>query len=70
MPGHSRAALAAYPNLACGGAKTEVDRFYDFPMDATVFPAVPGANVLCAGKEETYRFLEDILTEDMDVFPG
>ena len=40
MPGHSRAALAAYPNLAGGGTKTEVDHFFDFPMGATRFPGV------------------------------
>ena len=70
MPGHSRAALAAYPNLACGGTKTEVDHFFDFPMSATRFPGVPGNNVLCAGKEETFRMLEAVLTEVMDVFPS
>ncbi len=70
MPGHSRAVLAAYPNLACGGAKTVVDYFFDFPMGATRFPSVPGNNVFCAGKPETYRFLEDILAEVMDIFPS
>ncbi len=70
MPGHARSALAAYSNLACGGTKTEVDRFFDFPMGVQAFPSVPGNNVMCAGKEETYRFLEAILTEVMDVFPS
>jgi hexosaminidase len=70
MPGHSRAAIAAYPHLACGALKTEVDHFFDFPMGATVFPSVPGSNVLCAGKETTYRFLEEILGEVIDIFPS
>ncbi len=70
MPGHSRAALAAYPNLACGGVKTEVDHFFDFPMRATRFPNVPGNNVLCAGKEETFKMLEAVLTEVMEIFPS
>ncbi len=70
MPGHSRAALAAYPNLACGGKKTEVDHFFTFPMSATVFPSIPGNNVFCAGKEETFRFLEDVLSEVIDIFPS
>jgi hexosaminidase len=70
MPGHSRAALAAYPNLACGGTKTEVDHFFDFPMNATRFPAVPGNNVFCAGNPATYRFLADVLTEVMAIFPS
>jgi hypothetical protein len=46
MPGHARAALAAYSNLACGGTKTEVDHLFEFPMGATVFPSVPGNNVI------------------------
>ena len=70
MPGHSRAALAAYPNLACGGTKTEVDHFFDFPMSATRFPGVPGNNVFCAGNEDTYRMLEAVLAEVMEIFPG
>jgi hexosaminidase len=70
MPGHSRAALASYPNLGYDGTTTEVDHFFDFPMSATRFPNVPGSNVLNAGKEETYQFLEDILTEAMDIFPS
>ena len=70
MPGHSRALLAAYPNLACGGTKTEVDHFFDFPMNEQKFPSVPGSNVLCAGKEDAFRMLEDILTEVMGIFPG
>ncbi len=70
MPGHSRALLAAYPNLACGGTKTEVDHFFLFPMSEQKFPSVPGNNVLCAGKEDTFRMIEDILTEVMSIFPG
>lgn len=69
MPGHSRAALAAYPSLACGGTKTEVDHFFKFPMAETKFPPIPGNNVFCAGREKTYEFLENILNEVMDIFP-
>lgn len=70
MPGHARSALAAYPTLACGGTKTEVDHFFDFPMGPTKFPSVPGNNVLCVGKEESCLFMEAVLTEVMDIFPS
>jgi lysophospholipase L1-like esterase len=70
MPGHSRAALASYPNLACGGTRTEVDHFFDFPMGATRFPPIPGNNVFCAANEDTFRMLEAVLTEVMEVFPS
>lgn len=70
MPGHSRAALAAYPNLACGGVKTEVDHFFSFPMGAQAFPGIPGSNVYCAANPATFRFLEDIMTEVMAIFPS
>ncbi len=70
IPGHSRAALTSYPNLGYDGTKAQVDTFFDFPMGATRFPNSPGSNVYNAGKEETYTFLQDILTEVMDIFPS
>ncbi len=70
MPGHSRSVLAAYPDLACGDTRTEVDRFFDFPMGATTFPAVPGNNVFCAGDEDSFRLLEGVLEEVMEIFPS
>lgn len=59
MPGHSRAALAAYPNLSCTGKKLEV------PNKWGVFE-----DVYCAGNEETFRFLETVLDEVMELFPS
>ncbi len=59
MPGHCLAALAAYPELGCKG------------MDYTV--AESGGieyGVFCAGKEKAYRFLEDVLGEVAELFPG
>jgi hexosaminidase len=59
MPGHSLAALAAYPELSCSGGPfrvgTEWGIFYD---------------VYCAGKEKTFEFLQDVLTEVIDLFPS
>ena len=59
MPGHSQAALAAYPYLGCVS-----DTTYEVSCDWGVHK-----DVYCP-KEETFRFLEDVLTEVMDIFPG
>ncbi|MCI0512838.1 family 20 glycosylhydrolase, partial [candidate division KSB1 bacterium] len=59
MPGHSTAALAAYPELSCAGGPFEV------PNGWGVFD-----DVFCAGKETTFAFLENVLDEVLDLFPG
>ncbi|MDO5665759.1 MAG: family 20 glycosylhydrolase [Bacteroidia bacterium] len=59
MPGHMLAALAAYPELGCTGGPYEVERMWGVFDD-----------ILCAGQEETYRFVEDVLTEVMELFPS
>jgi hexosaminidase len=76
MPGHSSAAIAAYPWLSC------------FPEKETVIPSHPSTgsmrergkkvqetwgvfeDVFCAGSDSTFRFLEDVLTEVMALFPS
>ena len=60
MPGHAVAALAAYPQYSCAGGP---------------FTVLPGAywpitNIYCAGNEETFTFLENILGEVCDLFPS
>jgi len=57
MPGHSSAALAAYPELLCDNAEP-TNREYG------------NSGVFCAGKEETFAFLEDVLDEVMKLFPS
>ncbi|MGW8256992.1 MAG: family 20 glycosylhydrolase, partial [Thermoguttaceae bacterium] len=59
LPGHSIAALAAYPEYSCAGGPFEVERQFRGTKD-----------VFCAGNEATYTFLENILDEVMDVFPS
>ncbi|NOX89022.1 MAG: beta-N-acetylhexosaminidase [Calditrichaeota bacterium] len=59
MPGHSSAALAAYPELGCTGGPYMVQERWG------IFP-----DIYCAGKEKTFQFLEDVLTEVVDLFPG
>jgi hexosaminidase len=59
LPGHAQAALAAYPELGCTGGPYEVATRWG------VFP-----DIYCAGKEETFTFLENVLFEVMDIFPS
>lgn len=59
MPGHSSAALAAYPEFSCTGGPFEV---------ATKFGIF--SEIYCAGKSDTYVFLENVLAEVADLFPA
>ncbi|MGL4292365.1 MAG: beta-N-acetylhexosaminidase [Bacteroidales bacterium] len=59
LPGHMLAALACYPELGCTGGPYQVgDRWgiYD--------------DVLCAGNENIYPFIEDVLKEVFALFPS
>lgn len=63
MPAHAAAAIASYPELAC----PVVDKYVG------VFPGIGGrdaAIILCAGKEETFEFIENVLDEVIDIFPS
>lgn len=59
MPGHSSAALAAYPELGCTGDSLEVPHRWGVFKD-----------IYCAGNEETFRFLEEVVDEVVELFPG
>ncbi len=59
LPGHMLAALAAYPEYGCTGGPYAVGHKWGISDD-----------VLCVGKEASMRFLEDVLTEIADLFPG
>jgi hexosaminidase len=59
MPGHSVAALAAYPELSCTGGPFEV---------ATHFGIFP--DIFCAGKESVFTFLQGVLDEVLELFPS
>lgn len=61
VPGHSLATLVAYPELACMKAPKYVNvgnKFYG-----------EDENTLCAGKEETFEFLDKVFTEVATLFP-
>ena len=59
MPGHMLAALAAYPELGCTGGPYEVGHRWGVYKD-----------VLCLGKESTYKFVQDVIDEVVDIFPA
>ena len=59
IPGHSQAAIASYPEIAC--------------HPGPYFVATGGVfkdNTLCPGKETTFEFVENVLNEIMDLFPS
>jgi hexosaminidase len=58
MPGHSLAALAAYPELACTPGPFEVGTRWGVFED-----------IYCPS-EQTFAFLQDVLTEVMELFPS
>lgn len=60
MPGHTREVFASFPQFSCTG---EV---------LTVAPGGywPNLDIFCAGKDETFKFLKDILSEVIELFPS
>jgi len=59
LPGHATAALSAYPELSCTGGPHEVETLWGVHKE-----------VYCAGNEETFVFLENVLKEVSEIFPG
>ena len=59
MPGHASAALAAYPSLGCTGGPYQTATYWGVFSD-----------VYCAGNEETFTFLQNVLDEVIALFPS
>lgn len=59
LPGHMLAALAAYPNLGCTGGPYKVAESWGIFDD-----------VLCAGNDDIYPFLENVFDEVITLFPS
>lgn len=57
MPGHSVAAIASYPKLSCQKGPFEVSKKWGVEE-----------NILCP-KEETFKFLENVIDEVIALFP-
>ena len=59
LPGHSVAALAAYPELACQPRDFSVETNWGIFED-----------VYCAGNEQTFEFLQEVMDHVISLFPG
>ena len=59
LPGHMVAVLATYPKLGCTGGPYKVRETWGVAED-----------VLCAGNDETYDFIKNILEEVTEIFPS
>ncbi len=59
MPGHGMGALTSYPWLGCTGGPYSVWTRWGISED-----------VYCAGKESTFQFIEDVLSEILELFPS
>ena len=59
MPGHMVAALATYPELGCTKGPYEVRKRWGISKE-----------VLCAGREYTFEFIEGVLDEIVALFPS
>lgn len=59
MPGHTNAALASYAELNCSGNARPL-----------YFGMSVGFSSLCIGKDFTWRFVKDVLTQLADLTPG
>jgi hexosaminidase len=63
MPGHSRALLVCHPELSCAGTIAD-----------DIFPFGKGPNItteiLCAGNDDTFKLMEEVLDEIIGVFPS
>ncbi len=59
LPGHMQGALHCYPNLGCTGGPYEVWTTWGVSHD-----------VLCPGNDEVFTFLDNVLSEIIDLFPS
>ena len=59
VPGHVTSVLASYPELSCINGPFEVSTHFGIHKE-----------ILCAGKEKTFEFVQDVLKEVMEVFPS
>ncbi len=59
IPGHTTAAIAAYPELSCHAKSIPVQTHWGIFED-----------ILCLGKESTFEFIEMVLDEMLEIFPS
>ena len=68
MPGHSTAALTAYPQFSCDGGVGDCATCLKVPYSLSVTSYAGG--VFCVARPETMSFIQDVLTEVMELFPS
>lgn len=61
VPGHTQAALAAYPKLGCTNITTPYKVWTRWGL---------GPAIICAGAEDTYEFTENVFDEVLEIFPS
>jgi len=59
FPGHAVAVLSAYPEYSCTGGPFEVRNVWGISHD-----------IFCAGNDDTFRFIEDVIDEIAPLFPS
>lgn len=72
MPGHSDAALMAYPQFSCLGTPYLLPAPDSSPgaYDSLGWYTDKGpSRPFCAGNDECFRFIEDLFDESLDLFP-
>lgn len=57
MPGHAQAAIASYPELGCTNDTVNVRKIWGV------------SDVIFCAKEKTFKFLEDVIDEIVELFP-
>lgn len=77
MPGHSSAAIAAYPELSCFPDEPTIKYFpknckWNGDTSGKQVQQTWGVfdDVFCAGQEKTFSFLEDVMDEVLALFPS
>ena len=60
MPGHTSEVFAAYPDLSCKGDTLPVNPGSYWPNH----------DIFCAGNDDVFTFLENVLSEVADLFPS
>jgi len=62
MPGHSSEVFSVYPDLSCKGDTLTIHPFFKGPNIHK--------EIFCAGNDFTFQFLEDVLSEVINIFPS
>jgi hexosaminidase len=62
MPGHSSEVFSVYPGYSCKGDTLKIQPFFKGPGIHK--------EIYCAGNDNTFKFLEGILSEIFDLFPS